>query len=58
VLRKRIGCIRDRSVALMVYWVRGKDQTVSEDGRASPRGEWARPSCGGFLNMPFPTEKI
>jgi hypothetical protein len=39
----------------MVYLLWEKDQTVSED---SPRGERARPSYGGFLNMPFPTEKI
>jgi hypothetical protein len=42
----------------MVYLLWEKDQTVSEDGRASPRGERARPSYGGFLNIPFPTEKI
>jgi len=42
----------------MVYLLWKKDQTVSEDGRASPRGERARPSYGGILNMPFPTEKI
>jgi hypothetical protein len=58
VLLKKIGCLRDRSVAFMVYLLWKKDQTVSEDGRASPRGERARPSYGGFLNMPFPTEKI
>ena len=58
VLLKKIGCIRDRSVAFMVYLLWEKDQTVSEDGRASTRGERARLSYGGFLNMPFPTEKI